>query len=159
MLGKMAIIVVIIIIVKEESEKAGIKLSVQKTRVMASVFFISCQIDGEKVEKGTDFIFFVSKISVDGDCGHEIKTPAPWKETCDKPTQHVKKQRHHFANKGPYSQVIVFPVVRYGFERWIMKKVEHQRMDAFKLWCWRRLLRVVWTARRSIQSILKESDP
>ena len=73
MLGKMAIIVVIIIIVKEESEKAGIKLSVQKTRVMASVFIISCQIDGEKVEKGTDFIFFVSKISVDGDCSHKMK--------------------------------------------------------------------------------------
>ena len=73
MLGKMAIIVVIIIIVKEESEKAGIKLSVQKTRVMASVFIISCQIDGEKVEKGTDFIFFISKISVDGDCSHKMK--------------------------------------------------------------------------------------
>ena len=73
MLGKMAIIVVIIIIVKEESEKAGIKLSVQKTRVMASVIIISCQIDGEKVEKGTDFIFFVSKISVDGDCSHKMK--------------------------------------------------------------------------------------
>ena len=73
MLGKMAIIVVIITIVKEESEKAGIKLSVQKTRVMASVFIISCQIDGEKVEKGTDFIFFISKISVDGDCSHKMK--------------------------------------------------------------------------------------
>ena len=145
--------------VKEKSEETGLKLSIQRTKIMGSGPITSWQIEGEKVEALTHVLFLGSKITVDGDCSHEIKRLAPWKESYDEPRQCIKKQRHHFANKGPYSQVIVFPVVMYGFERWIMKKVEHQRMDAFKLWCWRRLLRVVWTARRSIQSILKESNP
>ena len=85
------------------------------------------------------------------------KTFAPWKESYDKPRQHMKKQRYHFANRGPYSQSHVFPVVMYGCESWIIKKAEHLRIDAFKLCCWRRLLRVPWTARRSNQSILKKN--
>ena len=81
---------------------------------------------------------------------------APWKESYDKPRHHIKQQRHHFADKGPYSQkLLVFPVVMYGCESWSIKKAEHQRIDAFELWCWRRLLRVPWTA-RSKQLILKE---
>ena len=105
----------------------------------------------------TDFIFLASKITVDGDCSHEIKTFAPWKESYNKPRECIKKQRHHLADKGPYSQC-------YGFSSshvrmWeIIKKAEHWIIDAFKLWCWRSLLRGSWTA-RSNQSILKEINP
>ena len=84
---------------------------------------------------------------------------APWKKSCDQPRQHIKKQRHYFANKGPSSHSYVFPVVMYGCESWTIKKAEHQRIDAFELCCWRRLLRVPWTARRSNKSILKEISP
>ena len=84
---------------------------------------------------------------------------APWKKSCDQPRQHIKKQRHYFANKCPYSQAMVFPVVIYGCESWTIKKTEHQKIDAFEPWCWRRLLRIPWTARRSNQSILKEISP
>jgi len=90
--------------VKEESEQAGLKLKIQKTKVMASGPITSWQIDRGKVETVADFIFLASKITVDGDCCHEIKTLAPWKESCDKPRQYIKKERHHFANKDPYSQ-------------------------------------------------------
>ena len=90
--------------VKEESEKAGLKLNIQKTHIMASGPITSWQIDGEKMETVTDFIFLGSKITVDGDCSHEIKTLAPWKKSYNKPRQHIKKQRHHFADKGPYTQ-------------------------------------------------------
>ena len=83
----------------------------------------------------------------------------PWKESYDQPRQHIKKQRHYFANQGPSSQGYGFPVVMYGCESWTVKKAEHQRIDAFELWCWRRLLRGPWTARRSNQSILKEISP
>ena len=83
----------------------------------------------------------------------------PWKESHDQPRQHIKKQRHYFANKGPSSQAMVFPVVMYGCESWTIKKAECRRIDAFELWCWRRLLRVLWTARRSKQSILKKLSP
>ena len=86
----------------------------------------------------------------------KLKDAAPWKESYDKPRQHIKKQRHHFANKAPYIKTMVFPVVIYGCESWTIKKVEHRIIDAFELWCWKRLLRVPWTARRSNQSILKE---
>ena len=96
-----------------------------------------------------------SKITADGDCSHEIKTLASWEKTSDQPRQHIKKQRHYFVNKGPSSQGMVFPVVMYGCESWIIKKTEHRRIDVFELWCWRRLLRVRWIARRSNQSILK----
>ena len=84
---------------------------------------------------------------------------APWKKSYDQPRQHIKKQRHYFADKGPSSQSYDFPVVIYGCEIWTIKKAEHRRVDAFELWCWRRLLRVPWTARRSNQSILKEISP
>ena len=83
----------------------------------------------------------------------------PWKESYDQPRQYIKKQRHYFANKGPSSQAMVFPVVMYGCESWTIKKAEHRRIDAFELWCWRRLLRVLWTARRSNQSTLKGISP
>ena len=84
---------------------------------------------------------------MDGNCSHEIKTLAPWKESYDQPRQHIKKQRHYFANKDPLVKVMVFPVVMYGCESWTIKKAEHQRTDGFELCCWRRLLRVPWTAR------------
>ena len=84
---------------------------------------------------------------------------APWKKNYDQPRQYIEKQRHYFANKGPSSQGIIFPVVIYGCESWTVKKAEHRRIDAFELWCWKRLLRVPWTARRSNQSILKEINP
>ena len=150
--------------VKEESEKAGSKLSIQKTEIMASVSITSWQIEGGKVETVTDFIFLGSKITVDSDCSHEIKTLAPGKKSYDKTRQCIKKQRHHFADKGLSSQIygfysIVFTVVMYGCESWTIKKAEHQRMDAFELWCRRRFLRVPWTTRTSSQSILKEINP
>ena len=106
----------------------------------------------------TDFIFCGSKITADGDYSHET-TLAPWKKSYNQPRQHIRKQRHHFANKGPSSQSFGFPEVKRGCENWTIKKAEHQRIDAFGLWCWRRLLRVPWTARRSNQSIPKEISP
>ena len=106
------------------------------------------------------FIFLGSKIPVDGNCSHEIKKMlAPWKKSYDQSRQHIKKQRYYFANKGPSSQNYGFLVVMYGCECWTIKKVEHWRLDAFELWCWRRLLRVPWTARRANLSILKEINP
>ena len=108
------------------------------------------------METVTGFIFLGSKVSTDGDCSHEIKR---WKKSYDQPRQHIKKQRHYFANKGSYSQAMVFPVLMYGCESWTIKKAEHQRIDVSELWCWRRLLKVPWTARRSNQSIPKEISP
>ena len=112
------------------------------------------------MEEVTDFTFLGSKVTVEGDCSHEIKR---WlllgKKSYDKPRQCIKKQRHHFANKMTSSESYVFPVVMYGCESWTIKKAEHGRIDAFELWCWRRLLRVPWTARRSNQSIAKEISP
>ena len=126
---------------------------------MASGPITSCQIDGESVETVRDFIFLASKITADGDCSHEIKRLAPWKKSYDKHRQHIKKQRHYFADKGLSSHSYGFPVVMYGCESWTIKKADRQRIDALKLWCWRRLLRVPWTARRSNQSILKDISP
>ena len=112
------------------------------------------------METVTDFIFLGFKITADGDYSHEIKrTLAPWKKSYDRPRQHIKKQRHYFADKGPHSQNYGFSVVMYGCENWTIKKAEHQRIDIFELWCWRRLLRAPWTAKRSNQSILKEINP
>ena len=119
--------------VKEESEKAGLKLNIQKTKIMASSPITSWQIDGETMETVTDFIFLVSKITVDGDCTHKIKTLAPWKKSYDKPGQHIKKQIYYFANKCPLVKAIVFPVVMYGYDSWIIKKAECQRINAFEL--------------------------
>ena len=145
--------------VKEESEKVDLKLNIQKIKVMALGSITSWQIDGETVETVRDFIFSGSKIAVDGDCSHEIKTLAAWKKNCDQPRQHIKKQRHYFANKGPSSQ-------GYGFSSshvWMWELDYKERWAPknwwFELWCWRRLLRVPLTARRSNWSILKEVSP
>ena len=109
------------------------------------------------METATEFLSLGSKITADGDCSHEIKRLlTPWKESYDQPRQHIKRQGHYFANKGPSSQSYAFPVVMYGCESWTIRKAEHRRMYAFELWCWRRLLRVLWTARKSKQSTLKE---
>ena len=123
---------------------------------MASGPITSWQIDGEKMEIVTDFIFLGSKITPDSDCSHEnYKRLALWKKSYDKCRQYFKKQRYYFADKGPYSQSYRFPVVMYGCESWTVKKAECLRIDAFELWCWRRLLRVPWTARQTSQSSRK----
>ena len=145
--------------VKEESEKVGLKINIQKTKIMACSSITSWEIDGETVETVADFILGCSKISADGDCSHEIKTLTPWKESYEQSKQHIKKQRHYFANKICLVKAMVFPVVMYGCKSWTIKKAELGKIDAFELWCWRRLLRVPWTVRRSKQSILKEISP
>ena len=145
--------------VKEKSEKVGLKLNIQKTKIMAYSPITSWQIDGETVETVADFIFGGSKITADGDCSHEIMTLTPWKESFDQPRKHINKQGHYLPTKVHLVKAMVFPVVMYGCESWTGKKAECQRIDAFKLWCWRRLFRVPWTARRSNQSILKEISP
>ena len=134
----------LLIKVKEESEKVGLKLNIQKTKIMASSPITSWQIDGETMETVTNFIFWSSKITADGDCSHEIQMLAPWKKSYDQPRQHIKKQYHYFTSKGPSSQSYGFRVVMCGCESWTIKKAECQRIDAFELWCWRRLLRVPW---------------
>ena len=145
---------------EDESEKVGLKFNIQKTKIMASGPITSWQIDGETVETVANFIFLSSKITVDGDCSHEIKRHLLLgRKVMTQPRQHIQKQRHYFANKGPSSQGYVFPVVMYGCESWTIKRAEQWRIDAFELWCWRRLLRVPWTARRSNQSIVKEICP
>ena len=143
--------------VKEESKKVGLKLNIQKKKIMASGPITSWEIDGETV---SDFIFWGSKITADGDCNHEIKRRllTLWKKSYDQPREHIKKQRHYFANKGLSSQSYGFSS-SYVHESWTTMKAEHGRIDAFELWCWRRLLRVPLTARRSNQSILKEISP
>ena len=139
--------------VKEESEKVGLKLNIQKTKIMASGPITSWQIDGETMETARDLILGGSKITADGDCSHEIKMLAPWKKSYDKPRQCIKKLRHYFANKGSSSQGYSFLIVMYECESWTIQKTEHRRIDAFELWCWRRLLRVPWTARKSTLNI------
>ena len=148
--------------VKEESEKVGLKLNIRKTKIMASSPITSWQIGGETAETVTDFTFLGSKITADGDCSHEIKRRVLLgrKAMTYLSRLHIQKQRYYFANKGPSSQSYgFFPVVIYGCESWTIKKAEHRRTDAFELWCWRRLLRVPWTARKSNQSILKGISP
>ena len=145
--------------VKEECEKAGLKLSIQKAKIMASGPITSWQIDEERVQTVTDFLFLGSKITEDDYWSYEIKTLASQKESYEKSRYCIKKQRHHFANKGTIVKAIVFPVRMYGYETWTIEKAESQRIDAFKLWCWRRFLRVPWTARRSNQPFLKEINP
>ena len=142
--------------VKEESENAGLKLNIQKTKIMASVSITSWQIDGETIETVTDFIFLNFKITGDFDWSHAIKMLISWKKSYHQPRQYIKKQRNITCRQRFLVKAVVFPVVKYGCENWTIKKSECQRIDAFELWCWRRLLRVPWTARRSNQSILKE---
>ena len=159
--------------VKEESEKVGLKLNILKTKITAHSTVTSWQIDEETMETVRDFIFLGSKITADDDCSHDMKRQlAPWKKSYDQsssvqfsrsvvsdslPRQCIKKQRHYFT-----LPTKVHPSQSYGFssshvcESWTIKKAEGQIIDAFELWCWRRLLRVPWTARRSNQSILKD---
>ena len=145
--------------VKEESENAGLKLNI-KTKSMASGPITSWQIDWETVETVRDFIFLGSKITADGDCSHEIKRWLLLGRKAMANLDSILKSRDiTLPTKVCLVKVMVFPVVKYGCESWTIKKAEHQRIDAFELWCWRRLLRVPWTARRSNQSILKEISP
>ena len=146
--------------VKEESKKVGIKLNIQKTKIMASGPITSWQIDGETVETVVDFIIWGSKITADGDCSHEIKRPLLLGRKVMTNLDSIFKSRDITLPTRVYLvKAMVFPVVMYGCESWTIKKAEHRRIDAFELWCWRRLLRVPWTARRSNQSILKEISP
>ena len=146
--------------VKEENGKAGLKLNIQKTKIMVSDPITSWQIDGETMETVTNFIFLGSKITADGDCSHEIQRCLLLGRKVMTNLDSILKSRHiTLPTEVCLVKVIVFPVVIYGCESWTTKKAEHQRIDAFELWCWRRLLRVPWTARRSNQSILKELSP
>ena len=146
--------------VKEERETAGLKLNIQKTKIMVSGPITSWQIDGETIETVTDFIFFISKITADGDCSHEIKRRLLLERKVMTNLESIFRSRDiTLPTKVRLVKAMVFPVVMYGCGRWTVKKAEHQRIDAFELWCWRRLLRVPWTARRSNQSILKEISP
>ena len=143
--------------VKEESEIAGLKLKVQKTKIMASSPITSWQIDGETMETVTDIIFLVAKITADGDRSHEIKRCLPLGRKAMSNLDSILKSRDiTLLTKVCIVKAIFFPVIMYGCENWTIKKGEHQKVDAFELWCWRKLLRVPWTARRSNQSILKE---
>ena len=146
--------------VKEESEKTGLKLNIQKTNVMASGLITSWQIDGETMETVTDFILGGSKITADGDCSHKIKRHFLLGRKAMTNLDSILKSRDIILPRKVYlAKNMVFPVVMYGYESWTVKKAERRRIDAFELWCWRRLLRVRWTARRSNQSILKEINP
>ena len=146
--------------VKEESEKAGFKLNIQKTKIMTSGPITSWQIDGETVETVTDFIFWGSKITAGGDCSHEIKRRLFFGRKVMTNVDSILKSRNiTLPTKVHLVKAMVFPVVKCGCESWTIKKADHQKIDAFELWCWRRLLRVPWTARRSNQSILKEISP
>ena len=139
--------------VKEESEKVGLKLNIQKTKIMASGPITSWQIDGETVETVSDFLFLGSRITGDGDCSHEIKRLLLLGRKAMTNLDSILKNRDiTLPIKARIVKAMVFPVVMYGCESWTIKKAEHQRIDAFELWCWR----IPWTATRSNQSILKE---
>ena len=146
--------------VKEESEKVGFKLNIQKTKIMASGPITSWQIEAERVETVFDFVFSGSKITADGGCSHEIKRHLLLgRKVVTKLDSILKSRDITVPTKVHLVKAMVFPVVMYGCEGWTVKKAEHQKIDAFELWCWRRPLRVPWTARRSNQSILKEISP
>ena len=148
------------LLIKEESEKVGLKLNIQKTKIMASGPITSWQIDGETVGTVADFIFGGSKITADGDCSHEIKRCLLLGRKVMTSLDSLLKTRDiTLSAKVCLVKAVVFLVVMYGCESWTVKKAECQRIDALELWCWRRLLRVPWTARRSNQSILKEISP
>ena len=146
--------------VKEESEKVGLKLNIQKTKIMASGPITLWQIDGETMETVTDFIFLGSKITSDGNCSHEIKKRLfLGRKVMTDLDSTLKSRDITLPTKVHLVKAMVFPVVMYGCENGTIKKAEHRRTDAFELWCWKRLLRVPWTAKRSNQSILKEISP
>ena len=145
--------------VKDESEKAGLKINIQRTKIMASGPITSSHIDGETMETVTDFIFGCSKITADGDCSHKIKRHLLLGRKALTNLDSILKSRDiTLPTKVHLIKAMVFPVVMYGCESWTIKRTERQRIDAFEPWCWRRLLRVPWTA-RSNQSILKEINP
>ena len=136
----------------KESEKVGLKLSIQKTKIMASGPITSWQIVGETVETVADFVFLGSKVTADGDCSHEIKRRLLLGRKAITNLDSIFKSRDiTLPTKVRLVKAMVFPVVTYRCESWTIKKAEHQRIDAFELWCWRRLLRVPWTPRRSNQ--------
>ena len=146
--------------VKEESEKVGLKLNIQKMKIMASGPITSWEVDEETVETVSDFIFLGSKITTDGDCSHEIKRRLLLGRKVMNNLDSILKSRDiTLPTKVRLVKAMVFPVVMYGCESWTVKRAECRRIDAFELWCWRRLLRVPWPARRSNQSILKEISP
>ena len=146
--------------VKEESDKVGLKLNIQKMKIMFSGPITSCEIDGETVETVSDFILRGSKITADGDCSHEIKRCLLLGRKVMTNLDSIFKSRDiTLPTKVRLVKAMVFPAVMYGCETWTVKKAECQRIDGFELWCWRRLLRVPWTERRSNQSILKEVNP
>ena len=145
--------------VQEESEKVGLKLNIQKTKTMASGPITSWEID-ETVETVSDFIFWGSKITADSDCSHAIKRCLLLGRKVMTNLESILKSRDiTLPTKVHLVKAMVFPVVMYGCESWTVKKAECQRIDAFELWCWRRVLKVPWTARRSNQSILKKISP
>ena len=144
----------------KESEKVSLKLNIQKTKIMAFGPIMSWQIDGETMETVTDFILGGSKITVDGDCSHEMKRHLILRRKVMTNLDSILKSRDiSLPTKVPLVKAMVFPGVMYGCESWTIKKTEHWRIDAFELWCWRRLFRVLWTTKRSNQSILKEISP
>ena len=146
--------------VKEESEKVGLKLNIQKTKIMASGPITSWQIDRETVETVSDFILGGSKITADGDCSHEIERRLFLGRKAMTNLDSMFKSRDlSLPTKVHLVKAMVFPMVMYGCKSWPIKKAERRRIDAFELWCWRRLLRVPWTARRSNQSIIKDIGP
>ena len=146
--------------VKEKSEKADLKLNLQKTKIMASGPITSWQIAGETTEIVRDFIFLGSKITADGDCSHKIKRHLLLGRKAMTNLDSILESRDiTVSTKVCLVKAMVFPVVMYGCESWTIKKAEHRRTDAFELWCWRRLVRVPWNARRSNQSIIKEINP
>ena len=145
--------------VKEKSEKVGLKLNIQKIKIMASSLITSWEIDGETC-KQWQTISLGSKITADGDCSHEIKRCLLLgRKAMTNLDSKLKSSDITLLTKVCVVKAMVFPIVIYGCESWAIKKTEHWRIDAFELWCWRRLLRVPWTARRSSQSILKEISP
>ena len=138
--------------VKEESKKVGLKFNIQKMKIIA--------LHGKQMGKQWETIFLSSKITADGDCSHDIKSPCSLgKKIMTNLDSILKSKDITLPTKVHLVKAMVFPVVMYGCESWTIKKAEHQRIDAFELWCWRRLLRVPWTARRSNQSILQEISP
>ena len=134
---------------KKENEKASLKLNIQKTKTMASSPITSWQIDGETMETVRDYFFWTPKSLQMVTAAMKLKDSYSLEESYDQLRQHIQKQRHYFANKLHLVKAVVFPVVMYGCDSWTVKKAERRRIDAFELWCWRRLLRVPWTARRS----------
>ena len=145
---------------KEESEKVGLKLNIQKTKIIATGSITSWQIDGETMETVMDFILGGSKITADGDCSHEIKGHLLLGRKVMTNLDSLLKSRDiPLPTKVHLVKAVVLPVAMYGYESWTIKKAEHRVIESFELWCWRRLLRVPWTARRSHQSILKEINP